>query len=206
MTSNSQSGRSARGQGHLLRQRILDVAAALLDAVDDASEISTREIARHVDKTVPALYQHFPDKATLLTAAALHALDAMGTEVSTLLHGEEDLDVRLRARAESYVQFAIDHGAAYRLLFMSSPTTPGRPDSLAAIMSTTGFHDMAADVAAAQVAGLMTTDTNAERIALNLWTAVHGVASLVISHPALDWPDRFLDGVLDQHALGLIPR
>jgi AcrR family transcriptional regulator len=197
--------RSPRGQGHLLRERILEATVELMSTVDDASAISIRAVADRVGKTVPAIYQHFPDKGSMLIAASLHAFDAMGAAVSAEVVNEPSISVRLRLRAHAYVQFAEQHPAPYRLLFMSPPDSSNRPDTLEILLATVGFNGMIEDLRLARDAGEM-IDLDPQAVAIVLWTAVHGVASLRIAHPSLDWPPTLLDQVLDQHALGLAPR
>lgn len=197
--------RSPRGEGHLLRARILEATADLLRTVEDGNAISVRAVADQVGKTVPALYQHFTDKSALLNAAALHALDAMGDAVNAELADVTDLDSRLRRRASGYVEFAQDHPAAYRLLFMTPPPGSSRPTTLETLLATSGFNGMIEDLAAARSAGEM-IDEDPREVAIALFTAVHGVASLLIAHTSIEWPDNLLDRVLDQHAFGLLPR
>lgn len=172
--------------------------------VDETDDLSVRAIADAVGKTVPALYQHFPDKSTLLTAAAEHALNAMGETVDAQVAGEDDIDRRLRLRAHAFVDFATEHPLPYRHLFMSRPD-PQAPNTIELMMNSVGFSGMVRDLAEAREAGLM-IDQDPTAVAMVLWTAVHGVASLLISHPELEWPNDLLERVLDQHAFGIAPR
>lgn len=198
--------RSPRGQGHLLRERILDTTASLMSTVDDVESLSVRAIAEAVGRTVPALYQHFGDKTELLTAAAEHALNAMGATVDARVADLDDLDQRLRIRAHAFVDFAVEHPAPYRHLFMSAPGRAGGRDTIDLMMTSVGFQGLTADLVEARARGLMAAELDPSTVAMVLWTAVHGVASLLISHPGLDWPDDLLERVLDQHANGLAPR
>ena len=40
-------------------------------------------------------------------------------------------------------------------------------------------------------------------IALELWSVVHGVASLMIGMPSFAWPDDYIDRVLTTYVRGL---
>lgn len=198
--------RSRRGEGHLLRDDIVEQTASMLRTVDDARDISVRAIADAIGRTVPALYRHFGDRDEIIIAAALHELDAMGIAVGESVARIDDLDVRLRQRAAGYVEFARSHPAAYRALFMAPSDSPNVPGSIEDLMQTTGFDGLIADIVDAQGLGLMTSDVPASSIALQLWTVVHGIASLLIAHPDLDWPGDLLDRTLDMNARGLLPR
>lgn len=177
----------------------------MMSTVPNAEDLSVRAIADSVGKTVPTLYQHFPDKTALLTAAATHALNRMGEAIDARVAEEVELDRRLRLRAHAFVDFATDNPTAYRHLFMSPPGRADNRDTIELVMASVGFEGMVDDLTQARAAGLM-IDKNPRSVALILWTAVHGVASLMISHPDLDWPDDLLEQVLDQHAQGLQPR
>lgn len=200
----SAAGRSPRGQGHLLRDRILDAAIDRMAAGDEPDDISVRQLADDVGKTVPALYQHFASKPELLVSAATRALDDMATHVSEELSAEVDIDTRLRRRAHAFVHFAVEHPVPYRLLFMTPPSGASA-SSLDIMMASVGFHALVDDLNAARSAGEM-IDADPTEVAIVLWAALHGVASLLIAHPHLDWPDDLLDRLLDQHAYGLAPR
>lgn len=176
----------------------------MMATVDEVDDLSVRAIADAVGKTVPALYQHFPDKSSLLTAAAEHALNAMGATVDAQVANEDDIDRRLRVRAHAFVEFATKHPVPYRHLFMSRPN-PESPNTIDLMMNSVGFSGMVRDIEEAQKVGLMIAE-DPHQIAMVLWTAVHGVASLFISHPDLEWPSDLLERVLDQHAFGLVPR
>jgi len=175
--------------------------------VDDAEDLSIRTIADAVGKTVPAIYQHFADKSTLLTAAAEHALNTMGAVVDERVASEIDIDRRLRVRAHAFVDFATQHPVPYRHLFMARPrSTPhGKPNTIELMMNSVGFSGMVRDLAEAKAVGLL-IEQDPTDVAVALWTAVHGVASLLISHPELEWPPDLLERDLDQHAFGIVPR
>lgn len=174
-------------------------------AGDEPQDISVREIAAEVGKTVPALYQHFPTKTDLLVAAASRALDDMATKVGQELASTVDLDTRLRRRAHAFVDFAVQHPVPYRLLFMTPPVATPTHDSLTVMMSSVGFRALVQELSEARTSGQM-ADRDPTEVAIILWTALHGVASLLIAHPHLDWPDDLLEQVLNQHVLGLAPR
>lgn len=196
--------RAPRGEGHLLRDEILDAAIGRMAAGEAAADISVRQIAGDVGKTVPALYQHFASKDALLVAAAARALDDMALVVGEDVSRETDIDTRLRRRAHAFVNFAVEHPVPYRLLFMT-PSPDDNSSSLDIMMASVGFNALVADLADARNQGQM-IDRDPTAVAIVLWTALHGVASLLIAHPRLTWPPDLLDQVLDQHAFGLAPR
>lgn len=198
-------GRSPRGQGHLLRDEILAAAIARMAAGEEPKSISVRQIASDIGKTVPALYQHFSSKNELLVAASIQALDDMAVQVGQQIADEVDIDSRLRRRAHAFVDFAVEHPVPYRLLFMTPGLEAPSTNSLDIIMASVGFNGLVSDLSQARDGGQM-VDRDPTEVAIILWTALHGIASLLIAHPHLNWPEDLLEQVLDQHAYGLAPR
>lgn len=192
--------RHPRGEGHRLREEILDATIDLLAETGDARAVSVRTIAQRVGRSTPLIYEHFADRDALLFEAARQALEAMGRAVDAETASEQDVALRLRARAHAYVDFARRHPEPYRILFMD-PKHSGSL-SIEEMLETTGLSGVRRELDVAIDAGLMAPRDTA-LTALTLWTALHGVASLVITHPALEWPDQLLDAVLDDLRDGL---
>jgi AcrR family transcriptional regulator len=195
--------RLPKGQGHLLRAEILHAAAALLAETGDADEVSIRAVASRVGRTTPSIYEHFQDRHSLLQHAALLSLSSMADQVSGDLHLVEDFRLRLRHRAHAYVLFAKEHPEPYRLLFMDR-----RPSSMLTIdelLETAGMQGVLEDLQLAHQHGRVAFD-DLNLVALTLWTSLHGIASLCVAHPALNWPTSLVDQLLDELSQGLVPR
>jgi AcrR family transcriptional regulator len=195
--------RLPKGQGHLLKDEILMATAALLHETGDAEAVSIRAVAQRVGRTTPSIYEHFQDRHELLQSAALWVLNRMAADVSRKLAHEADFRVRLRLRAHAYVAFAKEHREPYRLLFMDR-----RPRSMLDIdqlLDTAGMRAVIEDLQMAHAQGRVAFD-DLHLVALTLWTSLHGIASLWVAHPTLNWPTNLVDQVLDELADGLIPR
>jgi AcrR family transcriptional regulator len=195
--------RFPKGHGHLLKDEILRATAALLDETGDADAISIRTIASRVGRTTPAIYEHFQDRHQLLQLAALSVLNEMATKVSAELADEPDFRSRLRRRGHAYVAFARLHPEPYRLLFMDR-----RAESMLSIdelLQTAGMHAVQDDLRAAHAQGRVAFD-DLQLVGLTLWTSLHGIASLWVAHPTLQWPPNLVDQLLDELADGLVPR
>jgi AcrR family transcriptional regulator len=194
--------RFAKGQGHLLRDEILDVTVTLLQNCATADEITIRTIAAAVQRTTPQIYEHFANRDEVLHEAAKRALNDMAISVDKAVGRSTDFRKRLRARAHAYVNFAIANPAAYRVLFM--PSTPS-PMTVDALLLLAGMEAVVKDLDAAYAAQRLAW-TDRPKVALTLWSALHGVASLHVAHPQAVWPTDMLDQLLDELAQGLIPR
>jgi AcrR family transcriptional regulator len=197
--------RFARGEGGKLRDLILDAADALLDATGDVSAVSMSKIARAVKRTEPTVYAHFTDKASLIEAVCERTFERLGTTTDAALDGIDDPWARLDVRARVYVEFATQHPEHYRLLFSTAHRTDDDRDELGRLTSYAGFTGLRADVAACMEQGTM-AHADIDLVALSMWSSIHGITSLLVTHPSAKWPPGLLDQMLHIQAAGLLSR
>ncbi len=200
--------RLARGEGGKLRTRILDAADALLDATGDVAAVSMSKIARAVKRTEPSVYAHFADKASLIEAVCERTFERLGTSTDAALDDLDHLDdpwARLDVRARAYVEFATQHPEHYRLLFSTKRRAGDDRDELLRLTSYAGFAGLRADVAACMGQGTM-TKADPDLVALSMWSSIHGITSLLVTHPTANWPPHLLDQMLHIQATGLLTR
>ena len=195
--------RLARGEGGKLRDLILDAADALLDATGDVTAVSMSKIARAVRRTEPTVYAHFADKASLIEAVCDRTFERLGTFTDAALERVEDPWARLDIRARTYVEFATQHPEHYRLLFSTVRRAGADRDELDRLTSYAGFAGLRADVAACMEGGTMMHD-DPELVALSMWSSIHGITSLLVTHPTAKWPPGLLDQLLHIQATGLL--
>jgi AcrR family transcriptional regulator len=84
-------------QSLLTRQRIVDVASALVDA-EGLEAVSVRRLATELGVRGPSLYHHFATKADILDAVA----DAVVAQVDVSAFGTQDWREALKSWAYSY--------------------------------------------------------------------------------------------------------
>jgi AcrR family transcriptional regulator len=197
--------RLARGEGGKLRSLILDAADTLLADTGDVTAVSMAKIARAVKRTEPTVYAHFADKASLIEAVCERTFERLGTTTDVALAGIDDPWVRLDVRARVYVEFATQHPEHYRLLFSTRTKRSRDRDELERLTAYAGFAGLRADVAACINADTM-AHTDPDLVALSMWSSVHGIASLLVTHPTARWPPGLLDQMLQIHATGLLRR
>ena len=197
--------RLARGEGGKLRNLILDAADALLDATGDVTAVSMSKIAKAVKRTEPTIYVHFADKASLIEAVCERTFERLGAATDVAIAGLDDPWARLDIRARSYVGFAQGHPEHYRLLFSTIRRSGDDRDELDRLTSYAGFEGLRADVAACIEIGAM-TQADPNLVALSMWSSIHGITSLLVTHPAANWPPELLDQMLYTMATGLLPR
>jgi AcrR family transcriptional regulator len=195
--------RLPRGEGAKLADAILDAADELLTASGSVGAVSMAKIADAVHRTQPSIYAHFPDKATLIRAVCERTFQRLGEYLDTELVDVHDPWERLDRRARAYVRFAVDHPEHYRLLFAPSSTDASSHDDLQRLRGYAGLAGLRADIETAMANGSMVPG-DPDLLTLAMWSSVHGVASLLVTHPNAAWPDTLLDQVLANHAVGLV--
>jgi AcrR family transcriptional regulator len=198
--------RAPRGSGELLRDQILDATTELLLETGHAKAVSIRSVAQRVGVTPPSIYLHFEDKDRLLDAVCSRYFEKLDAEMQRA--GRDDgtdqastIEV-LRAQGHAYVNFARRTPELYRLATMGE----GRPGSdVDTTLNSSAFQHMRAAMEALIAEGVYPPG-DATMLALELWTAVHGVAALLISKPYLPWGDveEFTDRVLRAVCTGQI--
>jgi AcrR family transcriptional regulator len=198
--------RARRGEGELLRRQIIEAAERLLIKTGDEEAVSIRAVADAVGVTPPSIYLHFRDKDELIFSICerhFARLDDLTEEASA---ASSDPVESLILRGKAYVKFGIDNPEQYRILFMSRGARSEenmQPDEL---RQSASFDHLVNAVQRCLDAGAFEGD--ALLISMGLWAAVHGITSILISHPHFPWPDKenLIDHVLRLQCRGLTAR
>ena len=206
MTPATRRARARRGEGELLRSEILAAAERLLIQTGDQGAVSIRAIADAAGVTPPSIYLHFADKAELLAAVCEVRFQDFDRFLGAATAGIDDPLEALWARGRAYVRFGLDNPEHYRILFMTRPGLDGVPGTLDDLPGATAFTHLVEEVGRCMEAGSLAAD-DPFLVATGLWSAVHGVTSLLIARPDFPWPDldRLLGHVLQVQSRGLQP-
>lgn len=178
-----------RGEGARLRNDLVDAAAALVAEAGHARDLSLRAVARRAGIATTSVYPHFADVDALKSAVAErgHAeLDRYRHEASRDI---ADPASALLARCRGYGRFAVDHPGYYRVMF-----GPELPDRLA--YDAADSPGRRALTGLAESIGRCSSGADSHELAVLVWGALHGMASLRIDRPRFDWPmplDRAID-------------
>ncbi len=194
--------RAPRGSGELLRDEILDSATELLLETGHAKAVSIRSVAQRVGVTPPSIYLHFHDKDALLDAVCARYFEKLDEEMQRVSTGQPSTLEVLRAQGLAYVRFATSTPELYRIATMGE----GRPGSdVDAALASSAFTHMCACVQALMDEGVYQPG-DPTAVALELWSAAHGVASLLIAKPHLPFgeAEAFTDRVLGAVCCGQI--
>lgn len=169
--------------------------------------MSIRSVAQRVGVTSPSIYLHFEDKDALLDAVCARYLARLDEAMDRAAIGPTGTVEVLRAQGMAYVRFALQTPELYRLATMGEWRSGSNVDMA---LDSSAFKHMRASVQKLMDEGVYRTD-NPTLIALELWTAAHGVAAILIAKPHLPFGDvdafaeRVLAAVLCGHMVaGLV--
>jgi AcrR family transcriptional regulator len=200
--------RARRGEGEMLHEELLDAAERLLLEAGDEDRVSIRAIADAVGVSPPAIYLHFPDKETLFFAVSERHFAAFDDYLEEAAAGVDDPIEALRVRGRAYVRFGLERPEHYRILFMSK--SAAKPDLVTTDWPAgrVAFAHLVAAVERAIAVGALRADLDPLIGAIGLWSAFHGVTSLLISLPEFPWPDldALVGHVCDTQLRGLAPQ
>jgi len=106
----------------LLRQKILDAARELIKE-EGYEKLTIRKIATRIEYSPMALYNHFADKSSILTALASESFEKI-TKIMPKPGG--DPASMLRQALLGYIDFGLRHPDEYRFLFMTRRPVDGK--------------------------------------------------------------------------------
>ena len=168
-----------------------------------ADAVSIRAIADEVGVTSPSIYLHFPDKESLILAVCERHFEVFDSVIEDAGRSTEDPVESLRRRARAYVRFALENPEPYRILFMTRIESERRYDFFVGA-GARAFQHLVGAVQRCTDAGAFRRG-DPVLAATGLWTALHGVMSLLISMPSFPWPDvdELVEHVCDVQIRGL---
>ena len=193
-----------RGEGRRLREELLAAADAIVTETGDGSALSLRSVAARVGVAATSVYLHFVDLDALKAALAQRCFAEFAAARDRAAAGAGDPAATLIAGCQAYVRYGLDHPGQYRLMFSpdlptlspsisTGPTSPidGSGSERAqpqASPSNSAFDGLVNSIQRCQHADIASTDSDPTRLAVLLWTALHGQASLRMNRPDFPWP------------------
>jgi AcrR family transcriptional regulator len=165
-----------------LRQQILDAARDLF-VREGYDAVSMRRIAARIEYSPTAIYLHFPDKQSILTALCDETFEKLSMRLATLFARTTDPLTRLKDGLRLYVEFGLAHPHHYTVSFLVKPRDPRTSEPTAGHRA---FAFLQAAVAEAMASGAIRPG-EVETTSQTLWAACHGIVALLITVPE----DRF---------------
>ncbi len=197
--------RSRRGSGGELRTEVLTAAMALLAETGDEDAMSVRSVAERVGVSGPSIYLHFADKQALLDAVCDRVFCDLDAAMQAAAAGAPNPFEALRRQGVAYVEFAVANPEHYRVVMMRRhAASDASADAYADLeMASAAFAHLVASVTACVQTGVLVGEPVS--LALQLWAAAHGLASLLVAKPYFPWPELgpLVDQTICMAGLGL---
>lgn|SRR5690606_7780488 len=169
---SSETGRTRPYHHGDLRRALIDTALQILQE-EQNWEFTLRELARRAGVSHAAPYKHFADKRELLAEVAAVGFRALRQAMEAAAAGHEgEPEELLAVLGETYVAFALESPARFRLMF--GPVRDDEPP-VPALQSAAGE---AFEALRAAVAGSGGGEVDTRTLAA--WSLVHGLATLLI--------------------------
>ncbi len=172
-------GRSTGSYHHgNLRAALLEEAARMIGE-GGVSSVTMRAIGERVGVSRAAPYRHFPDKEALLAAVAASGFDELNRRLEAIDDPTDGAALdQFCEMGRMYVRFALDHPAQYRLMYGEQSVARDQVPELGQAANDLFAH-LVALIESQQAAGRIVT-ANPQQQAYVAWSAVHGLASLLI--------------------------
>jgi AcrR family transcriptional regulator len=189
--------RSPQGEGGRLRDELIAAAGRLLAADADVDALSLRGVAREAGVAAPSVYLHFASKEDLLRAVVGAHFAALQRTVETGVACGHDPASRLLAGCLAYCRYAVEQPRSYQLLF-NTPRPDIKDPEFAGTSGAAAFQTLVDGVAACIAAGVARPG-NPFRIATDIWSGLHGAASLRRATAGFPWPplEEQVRGILE---------
>jgi len=199
--STPRASRKKKGEGQQRRTEILEAAKQLF--VEHGYNATTiRRIAGRVGISSTALYVYFPDKNAILAEICDATFESLIGELDEVLRRSSDPLHALQESLEGYIRFGLNHPNEYELVFVSRRTEELEcPEAENEKLGMQAFQRFSECVEAAVNAG-QTQDADTQRLAQQLWAAIHGLVVLLLLRPDFCWVD--LDSLISGHVTMLI--
>jgi AcrR family transcriptional regulator len=189
-----------------LRRGLLDAALHILGGAGSAGSaaLTLRAAARQAGVSQAAPYRHFADKEALLAAVAEEGYLSLTAAMRAAAAPHSNLVARFAAVGQTYVRYAVEHPAQFRVMFGRELAPRERPPGVSAAAQET-FALLTTAIEQAQQAGLIRPGDPGDQ-AIASWSMVHGLAGLLLDgriDPGTQDLDAFIFRVVQYLFLGL---
>ena len=160
-----------------MRKLIVDAATQIL--LDEGIEqVSIRRIADRIEYSPGTIYLYFEDKDDILYEAHLDAFSAFFDAENTVLGIADPLE-RLRTLSTVYVDFALKNQRKYELMFLIPVPRIKNKEKYDWSVSIRTYQVLRTMVEECVAQGKIKPN-HPDVISMQIWSTVHGLASLII--------------------------
>lgn len=183
---STKRARNPQGEGSRLRDELIAAASRLLAASVDPADLSLRAVAKEARVAAPSVYLQFENKDSLMRAVVLdHFALFRQTLEAAVARGHAPVS-RLLFGCLAYGQFAREQPGSFRIIFETSDADWGTPNPEEPIGLDT-FMILVNSVAECMETSFARPG-DPFQTAIDIWVALHGMASLRQRMPNFPWP------------------
>ena len=167
-----------------LRERVIEAAWAQI-AREGAAALSLRAIARDLGIAAPSIYNHFADRDALVTALIIEAYESLASHQKAANDAvpPQDLHARLISIGIAYHDWAVAYPQRYLLIFGTPIPGYVAPLEVVQPIAARSLSALIGVVESYHLTGrLKVVHVDYQTIAVLIWTRVHGLISMEISH------------------------
>ena len=165
-----------RENAKALRQKILSQA---IDTIyeEGVERITMRALAQRLGYSPATIYLYFENKQDLITAIAVHGFGLLEEQTKPALELEDPVEA-VRVSTRRYLDFGLENGSLYRLMFREFSPTSYSEDGLRRIDEIWALYRKIFQ--SGMEAGVFRNANPDIEIAM-LWSACHGFVELALS-------------------------
>jgi AcrR family transcriptional regulator len=154
------------------RDDIINVSRGIIED-EGVEQLTIRRIAETINRTQPAVYQHFSSKDAILEAIVIDGFTALANRLKRASRGGK---TSLTAIADAYVRFGLERPRLYDVMFVGPPAITFAAGAATPTQAHTAFNIIAAAVAESGVPPAQT-----ETVTEVVWSSLHGLVTLSIT-------------------------
>jgi AcrR family transcriptional regulator len=168
LTTAATSKQKLRGTS---RDHIIDVSLTIIED-EGVEQLTIRRIAETINRTQPAVYQHFSSKDAILAAVVIEGFTALAEHLKRAPRGGT---TSLIAIANAYVRFGLERPRLYEVMFV------GQPVIAFAVADTPMPAKTAFQIFATAVGESGLEPAQVDTVTEVVWAALHGLVMLSIT-------------------------
>jgi AcrR family transcriptional regulator len=184
--SEKATARTPRGQGNLLRDRLIDAALELLDDGHEPASISIRGVTKRAGVSPTAFYLQFDDRQELMRALLERGFTDFRGRMREGAERGDDPRGRLMGAGSAYIAFAREQPERYRLIFAADWGEHGIEDDPDQSMEAAegAFADLV-ELIAASLGPAEAPSPDLDTLAIGIWSGLHGYVTLCHAQPKM---------------------
>jgi AcrR family transcriptional regulator len=164
-----------------------------------------RKIAEKIEYSPTTIYLYFKDKADLLDCICEETFARLVRKQNAIDQAVADPIERLKKGLRAYIEFGLKYPNHYKVALMMTEDFEERLQcERSREMGKKAYVHLRNEVARCAELGLLQV-TDVDASAQVLWANIHGLTSLLITHPRFPWVDRNLviDTLIENSVAGL---